>query len=364
VVDMTRLVRIKKETTFGTYVAPDTVYKDVDSTKFEASNDIQEPTGINRGKTRFSPGRFVSDSGGFSDVIDARLFGQMLFGALGGSSIDVDIPVSGANEHVFTPSQNLASYSIDIGLDEYGHRRIAGSIVDRLALTCEAGSIAGVEYDMPYSYDEFSSTELTQTYWGIDATYHHGVVLGFHEAQLAFGTESEDIGSHNVRHATRFSCEIANNSSPDYVLGQRRLYKIREGGRDVTGGSDFLFEDDVGATYDAEDEVEKFYGAVDAATPQQYLDANSISFKLTSAKTFTATQAHEMTLFMPRTIYESGPVNLDGRGPIVQTVAYRAYESLITPVVTNLYTGTHTVPAQYEIIGVITNDIATDYNTY
>ena len=361
---MTRLLAIKKETTFGTYVAPDTVYLDVDATKFEASNDIQEPSGIARAKTRFSPGRFVTDSGGFSNVIDARTFGIMLFAALGGAQVEADTPVTGAHEHVFTPSQNLPSYSMQVGLDELGHRRIAGAVVDRLAMTCEAGSIASVEYDMPYSHDEFNGTEVTQTYWGISASLHHGIVLGFHEAQLAFGSESEDIASHNIRHATRFTLEIANNISADYVLGQRTLYKNREGGRDLTGNVDFLFEDAVDASYDAEDELEKFYGAADATSPQNYLDESSISFKLTSAETFTGSQAHELTLYLPRVIYDSGPPNLDGRGPIVQSMAFRAYESLTAPTVTNLFQGSPTLPAQYEIVGVVINDISTNYNTY
>ena len=361
---MTRLISIKKETTFGVYIAPDTVYLDVDATKFEASNDIQEPGGISRSKTRFSPGRFVTDSGGFSNVIDARTFGQMLYGALGLTSIDADVPVTGAHEHVMIPSLNLPSYSMDIGLDDLLYRKISGSMVDRLALSCEAGSIASVEYDMPYAQDALGTPALTQTYWGISASLHHGVVLGFHEAELAFGAESEDIGSHDIRHATRFNLEIANNISPDYVLGQRNLYKNREGGRDTTGAVDFLFEDDIATVYDAEDEYEKFYGKADAVIPQQYLEESSISFKLSSAETFTSTQSHEMTLYLPRVIYDSGPVNLDGRGPLVQSMSFRAYESLTAPIDTNLIQGSHSVPTQYEIIGVIINDIASAYSTY
>lgn len=363
---MSRIIGIKKETTAGVYVAPDTVFKDVDSTKFEASNDLQEPAGVARARTRFSPGKFVTDSGGFAEAIDARTFGQMLFAALGATELEADTPTTGATEHVFYPALNLASYSLDLGLDDLGVRRIAGAGVDRLSLTCEAGGITTADYDMPYHLDEFNNAAITSTYYGFDGTFHHGILYGFHEAALAFGTEGQDIDSHSVRHATRFTLEIGNNMNPDYVLGQRTVYKVREQGRDIGGNMDFLYEDDVGAAYDAEGEYEKFLGAAGATGPQTYLDENSISFILTSAETFTVTQAHEAKFYLPRTVYENGPPNLDGRGALVQSMTFRAYESLTAPTVTNLYDGVAyaSLPDQFEIFCVMVNDIATLYDTY
>lgn len=364
---MGRHIAIKKESTFGTYNAPDTVYIDATEEKFAGQNDIQIPEGISRARRRLSPGKWDTSTGGFGIPADARVVGVPLYGMLGAAVVEADLPATGEYLHTFWPTDDIPSYSVAIGYDDFITKKVTGAVINQCTFSVAAGEVAKIDLDMPFASYSIADGASDPTYWGLSSSLNDDILLGFHEAELYLSSEGNGFGaSRRNRKPASWELVINNNVNMPNVLGQRGVYAKQEQKREISGSLEIVFED--GTTFDAEDELEYVLGAASATEPQDSLTEASVVLDLTSA-TSVVTSSHQLIFYAPRAIYRAGDPNLNGAGAIMQTVEFDAFLSTSAPAtdpwesVAALSAPTG-APTNYDLVAVLVNDVPSAYSSF
>lgn len=366
---MGRYVKLAKETNFAedwTTVPAWNTFLDVLEENFRAENDLQIPPGIWRANRRDSAGRFVGDNGGFGNPLDARTIGMFLYGVLGNVAYKNNTPITGAVEHIFWGANRIPSWRSAIGYDDLMEKKVRGISFNQATLGAQAGNVLQGDYDNPFAVHNIGAIGTDPTSWGITG-YPDIILLGFHEAELyLWGTEGADAntpaGGDN-RKPTSFEVVVNNNLQSNYVFGQRTVYNAQVQKREITGTVEVIFEDDpAGSDYDAEDEFEKFYGAVSATTPQDVINGFTLALIATSAIDITTGTPHELTLYVPKAKYRTGDVNLAGAGAITQPIAWTAFEPTTAPTDPWDATTHASEPTYYDFCAVLQNDYNADYS--
>ena len=361
-----RYARIALEDEYGSKVDATTneeqfIDIDIASAGLDAPSDpvMRYEGGLSRSVHTSRPGAYIPE-GDLEYAFDIHTIAHLLYLALGNinqtnagtmtvtSDPDGDF-VDGSTEgelfvHEFTPTRHsltLPSATINVGKDQF-EQVFQGCVVNSLSFELD-DDFAFVTIDISAQKD---SKETIQPIENLHLSTAYPVA--FYETAVQIGVKG---GSQTqVFEVESLSLEITNNIDADVgvVLGSRYPQRIVAGDFEVTASMDMAF--------DSSEQLEHFWGAVDAPDDDAQ-DIMNINFIFSSAPYMaeidvegTPTQVEirgaELDLHLPNVLYETVNIQPSGRDRLTQTVDARAY---------------YDDEAQYEIIATLKNDV--DYIT-
>lgn len=305
---------LKKETTFGTAVAVDT-FLPVKS--FEAAQDPQnyypEVIRNSRSKSQGIPMGLQNELSSEMDAEPASL-GHFLLAALGKVTSAANAGATGSYDHTFVPANTLPSYTLE-GSDGTMNRTLAGSKLDTLTLSVEAGSDGTLSLESEWKVKSVADKASAAT-----PNYTDKKPFVFHKATIEKG------GAANAN-LTSLELEISNNLKDDQfaITNSREVQSIDEGMREVTGSADMRFKN-------KQDYINFMNGTMD-------------SLKITfEGDTISGSVKEKLVIELPKIMYDSFEVPMGG--PDDEVIASLEFTALLDST------------AGFEVKATLTNQVA------
>jgi len=300
-----RYFGLGEETAFATPVSV-SKFIDIVSESISADRATLYPETIRRGPMFARAGPYVP-AGDIEMFVNAKNIAQFLKGAFGKVTTTADDAVSPvAYKHEFEISTPLPSYTFEIGHDVGGYaRQLAGCAIRSLEIAATARELLSATIGV-IAAKEARVTASTPTYEDLEPfVFHEGIV--------------EIAGSQNNKvEGVTLTLE---NTIPDddLVLESQFRPRLHVLGIGITGTLSISFEDWT--------EVERFYGAAGATSPQTAVGEASVKLTFTgpdTGSTVAGFEKYKLIYEVPKAVYNTISFNLDRRERIINEIEVTA----------------------------------------
>jgi len=302
---LARYFGLGEETTFATPVTV-TKFIDIVSESISADRATIYPETIRRGPMFARAGPYVP-SGDVEMFVNAKNIAQFLKAAFGKVTSTADDAVSPvAYKHEFEISVPLPSYTVEIGHDVGTYaRQLAGCAVSALELSATARELLAATISL-IAAKESRVSASTPTFEDLEP-------FVFHEGAI----EIAGAANNKVEAVTA----TLENTIPDddFVLGSQFRPRLHVLGVSITGTLAISFEDWT--------EVERFYGAAGATSPQTAVGEASIKLTFTGPDTGSAVaglEKYQRMYEIPKAVYNTISFNVDRRERIINEIDFTA----------------------------------------
>lgn len=236
-----------------------------------------------------APGLYVP-SGEIVLPVDAQTTGYLFKWALG--SVDTSEIEQDVYRHVFTPTNELKSFTVGVGKDIFEHKFI-GAMIDSLEMEVE-DSFASITASIIAQKDMKANLN--------NPIYNEISYFTFAQTNIMIGNETADV--------ERLNLSIANNLDGEagVILGSRHPSFIPLGAREVSISLDLTFKD---IKY-----LEKFWGGTDGPVS---VPTHDVIITMTGPP-INNNYNYKLEILIPKFIFMTSNQEISGRDRIVQTV--------------------------------------------
>jgi len=313
---MVRYLALKKETAYGTPVAPDK-FLDIVSESLAYRNNVIYVENVNAVDFLKQVAGPYGIAGDFDLKIEPENIGHILLGLFGQVTSEQQGATS-AYKHTFKPiseDTELPSFTFEVGIGAVTARRIAGCKVRRLSLSCAAGDLLLGSVTLVGKKDAIQSLQtpsfsaLPPFAWNQATITRAGSAI----KPLGFEFNYENILSEDEYRLTT----------------DRTIQELPWLSRRISGRLDLKFAN--------ADDLKRFYGSATATEPQETIETIALNFKFVGAL-IEATYYYTLELDLPKVVYDIANANINVRDKIVQGLEWTA-----------LYDATATYPAKIDL---------------
>lgn len=304
-----RYAGFKKEESYGVRGTGEPAFHvDIASASLDTPSDVHMvySGGLGKSARTFRPG-FYSPAGNVVYAFDIDTIANVLKWTLNGYNFKAG-EAGGLNTHKIwaNNSVTLDSLAVDLGKDVFEHQ-FQGCVIGSLEINVE-NEFCQATIDIKAKKDAKQTIKSA-----CDLTLPTGYPLAFHEVnatQMGVGSSGADVAiSADVRSLT-LSIDNGLKVESGRSIGSRYPSRIPAYERQVTFNTKMMFNNT--------DELERFWGGASGPT-----DSGMEDFPLQF--TFDSGDHGEMTILLPKVIYNGVKLQPSGRDEIVQEITGRAF---------------------------------------